>query len=124
MSGNATLLPLTNVPLHLIHLTPYKHLSRSAQLVFGLVEDLLIHYSAKAPGLTWIGPIELLECTAEGLQEVFFGIYMAQDVVRCHSTLASIMKSCPGNATSRGVDVTLTINITRVFTTQHQSHTS
>lgn len=51
------LLPLTNVPLHIIHLTSYKHLSRSPQLVFGLVEDLLIHHPTEAPGLAWVGPV-------------------------------------------------------------------
>lgn len=61
------LLPLTNVPLHIIHLTSYKHLSRSPQLVFGLVEDLLIHHPTEAPGLAWVGPVVLQERAAEGL---------------------------------------------------------
>lgn len=110
----------TNIFLCFNHLPAHSHLARPPQHVSSSVEDLQIDHAAKTAGLSWIRTIKLHQAALQGLDQPCFDIHMAQDVVRSHHTLSSIVEARPGDSLCRGSDVTLLVHIARVFAAQNQ----
>lgn len=111
---------LTNIFLCFYHLPAHGHLARSPQHVSRAVEDLYIDHAAIAAGLSGIGAVELHQAALQGLYQPCFDIRVAQDVVRSHQALSSIVKTCPGDALCRSGNLTVLVHITRVLASQNQ----
>lgn len=111
---------LTNIFLRFYHLPAHGHLARSPQRVPRTVEDLWIDHAAVTAGLSGIRTVELHQAALQGLHQPCFDIHVAQDVVRSHQALSSIVETCPGDALCGGGDLAVLVHITRVLATQNQ----
>lgn len=111
---------LTDIFLRFYYLPAHGHLARSPQHVSRTVEDLWIDHAAETSGLSGIRTVELHQAALQGLHQPFFDIHVAQDVVRSHQALSSVMKTCPGDALCGGGNLTVLVHIARVLATQNQ----